>query len=736
MYSTLERQAIEALAANLHSDPFAILGPHALVNDGQWVVRTFQPGAHSVRLVSEGGEVAMANAVHPDLFEAVPAGPPGAYRLRIVESWGEERIIDDPYRFRVAALSELDIHLFSEGNHNRIYEKLGAHRAEYDGVAGVHFAVWAPNARNVSLLGDFNRWDGRIHQMRRLGDSGICDLFIPGLTVGTVYKFEIKNGFGHIYEKSDPYAFQMEVRPKSGSVVADLDGYEWHDADWLTRRAHTDPLRAPLAIYEVHLGSWMRVPEEENRFLSYGELAERLIPYVQQMGFTHIELLPIAEHPFDGSWGYQVLGYYAPTSRYGTPTEFMAFVDRCHRAGISVILDWVPAHFPKDGHGLALFDGTHLYEHADPRKGEHKEWGTLVFNYSRNEVRNFLTANALFWFERYHIDGIRVDAVASMLYLNYGRKDGEWVANDYGGQENLEAISFLRQLNELIFKYFPGALSIAEESTAWPLVSRPTYLGGLGFNLKWNMGWMHDTLRYFKTDPFFRRYQHNDITFSITYTFFENFVLALSHDEVVHMKGSMIGKMPGDSWQKFANLRALYTFMYGHPGKKTIFMGMEFAQGREWNVWQSLDWHLLDYPQHQQMQRFFSDLNHLYTGEAALYEEDTSPSGFFWIDCHDYTNSVFSFVRQGKDPDERLLFVCNFTPSYHTHYRVGVPQAGFWQEIFNSDASLYGGGNQGNQGGIASEDWAVQGQPYSLALRLPPLGCLIFKRRAEANERP
>ncbi|UFP93906.1 1,4-alpha-glucan branching protein GlgB [Gloeobacter morelensis] len=731
MNPTVELRAIEALVTNLHADPFAILGPHRVEDGGGWVVRTYQPGASRVVLLGESGEVAMENYRHPDLFECAVPTDPGAYRLRVEDAWGE-RLIEDAYRFRGSLLSDLDSHLFAEGNHHRIYEKLGAHPAVFEGVAGVYFSVWAPGARNVSVLGDFNRWDGRFHQMRRVEHStGIWELFIPELGEGTVYKFEIKNGFGHIYEKSDPYAFEQELRPKSGSVVADLDRYRWNDGEWLKRRALSNPLKQPLAIYEVHLGSWMRVPEEGNRFLSYTELADRLIPYIKDLGFTHIELLPILEHPFDGSWGYQVLSYYAPTSRFGTPQEFMAFVDRCHRSGIGVILDWVPAHFPKDGHGLALFDGTHLYEHADPRQGEHKEWGTLVFNYGRNEVRNFLIANALFWFERYHIDGIRVDAVAAMLYLDYSRKNGEWVANRYGGRENLEAIGFLRQLNELIFLYYPGALSIAEESTAWPLVTRPPYLGGLGFNLKWHMGWMHDTLAYFRTDPLFRRYRHNDITFSITYTFYENFVLALSHDEVVHMKGSIIGKMPGDGWQKFANLRALFTFMYGHPGKKTLFMGMEFAQGREWNAHQSLDWHLLDHSQHRQIQQFFRDLNRLYAGEPALYEEDCNPAGFFWIDCNDVLNSVFTFVRRGKDPNEQLLFVCNFTPAYHSHYRVGVPEAGFWQEIFNSDSGLYGGSNKGNLGGLWSENWGVHGQPHSLGLQLPPLGCLVLKRRQE-----
>ncbi len=727
---TLSHEEAAHLIANQTSDPFSILGPHKIESEdgAYWVVRTLQPEAGTVTLLANGSELPMAS-LQPALFEGrLPVGvEPGAYRLRLQTAAGEQ-VIDDPYRFSEPRLSSLDIHLFAEGNHHHIWEKLGAHLAVHEGIAGVHFALWAPNARNVSVLGDFNGWDGRTHQMRRLPDSGIWELFMPGLAAGTVYKFEIKNDLGHIYEKSDPYGFAREMRPQTGSIVADIDHYEWHDSEWLVRRAHTDPLKCPVAIYEVHLGSWMRLPEEDNRFLTYTELADRLIPYVQELGFTHIELLPLQEHPFDGSWGYQVTGYYAPTARYGSPTELMAFIDRCHQADIGVILDWVPAHFPRDTHGLALFDGTHLYEHADPRQGEHKDWGTLVFNYGRNEVRNFLTANALFWFERYHIDGIRVDAVAAMLYLNYSRKDGEWIPNRHGGPENLEAIAFLRSLNELIFQYYPGALSIAEESTSWPLVTRPTYLGGLGFNLKWNMGWMHDTLAYFSNPPEHRRYHHNEITFSITYTFYENFVLALSHDEVVHLKGSMLAKMPGDSWQKFANLRALYTYMYGHPGKKTLFMGMEFGQGREWNYAQSLDWHQLELEPHRQLQRFFCDLNRLYRQESAFYEEDCSPSGFQWVDCHDVQNSIFTFVRRNKAGDGVLLFVCNFTPTYYAHYRAGVPESGFWAEILNSDAALYGGSNQGNAGGLHSEEWALHGQPYSLPLRVPPLACLVLKR--------
>ncbi|MBC6434611.1 1,4-alpha-glucan branching enzyme, partial [Nostoc sp. HG1] len=621
------------------------------------------------------------------------------------------------------------------------------HVTEQDGVKGVYYAVWAPNARNVSLLGDFNNWDGRQHQMR-LRDGGIWELFIPGLGVGTHYKYEVKNQAGHIYEKSDPFGFQQEIRPKTASIVADVDDYQWQDSEWMETRRHTEPLVQPVSVYEVHLGSWLHGSASQPgldvngkpvapvivadlkpgaRFLTYRELADRLIPYVKEMGFTHIEMLPVAEHPFDGSWGYQVTGYYAATSRFGTPQDLMYFIDQCHQNGIGVIVDWVPAHFPKDGHGLANFDGTHLYEHADPRKGEHKEWGTLVFNYSRNEVRNFLVANALFWFDKYHIDGVRVDAVASMLYLDYCREPGEWVTNQYGGRENIEAADFLRQLNHAIFSYFPGVLSIAEESTDWPMVSWPTYLGGLGFNLKWNMGWMHDMLDYFHMDPWFRQFHQNNVTFSIWYAFNENFMLALSHDEVVHGKSPMIGKMPGDEWQKFANLRCLYTFMFTHPGKKTLFMSMEFGQWSEWNVWGDLDWQLLQNPAHQNLKYCISKLNYLYRTEPALYTQEFSQEGFEWVDCSDNRHSVVSFIRRAKDSEEFIVTVCNFTPQPHSHYRVGVPELGFYTELFNSDAREYGGSNMGNLGGKWAEEWAFHNRPYSIDLCLPPLGVLVLK---------
>ncbi|NEP59593.1 MAG: 1,4-alpha-glucan branching enzyme [Symploca sp. SIO2G7] len=751
MSPTITPEQIDLIVWNQHHDPFEVLGPHRFEQDGKtfWVVRAYLPNADAAWVVcpEERTEHSMEKVHHPHFFEVKIATPElSNYQLRIKEG-GHERFSYDPYAFRSPMLTPFDLHLFAEGNHHRIYEKLGAHPTQIDGVKGVYFAIWAPNARNVSVLGDFNYWDGRKHQMRK-GDSGIWDLFIPEVSVGEHYKYEIKNYEGHIYEKSDPYGFQQEVRPKTASIVTDLDTYTWNDLDWMERRRQSDPLGQPISIYEVHLGSWIHAasgepalddkgnPEAvvtvselkpEARFLTYRELAKKLIPYVKELGFTHIELLPIAEHPFDGSWGYQVTGYYASTSRYGTPEDLMYFIDQCHQNDLGVIIDWVPGHFPRDGHGLAFFDGTHLYEHADPRKGEHKEWGTLVFNYSRNEVRNFLVANALFWFDKYHIDGMRVDAVASMLYLDYFRQEGEWLPNEYGGKENIEAVEFLRQTNNVIFSYFPGILSIAEESTDWAMVSWPTYVGGLGFNLKWNMGWMHDMLDYFHIDPWFRQFHQNNITFSMWYHHSENYMLALSHDEVVHGKSNIIGKMPGDDWQKLANVRCLFAYMFTHPGKKTLFMSMEFGQWSEWNVWADLEWHLLQYEPHQKLKHFFSKLNQLYRSEPALYSQDFAQEGFDWIDCSDNTHSVVSFVRRAKDAQDFIVTVCNFTPQPHSHYRVGVPEIGFYTELFNSDAREYGGSNIGNLGGKWTDEWAFHNQPYSLDLCLPPLGVLILK---------
>jgi 1,4-alpha-glucan branching enzyme len=742
---------IDRIVWNQHHDPFEVLGPHRFEQNGKtsWVVRAYLPNADAAWVVrpEERTEYPMQAVHHPHFFEAkIETTELANYQLRVKEG-DHERVIYDPYGFRSPMLTELDLHLYAEGNHHRVYEKLGSHLAKIDGIAGVYFAVWAPNARNVSLLGDFNNWDGRQHQMRK-GVTGIWELFIPEIGNGAHYKYEIKNIDGHIYEKSDPFGFQQEVRPKTASIVTDLDAYQWQDSDWIEQRRHTEALTKPISVYEVHLGSWLHASSGEPakldngatepvvdvselrpgaRFLTYRELAKKLIPYVKELGFTHIELLPVAEHPFDGSWGYQVTGYYACTSRFGTPEDFMYFVDQCHANDIGVLVDWVPGHFPKDGHGLAFFDGTHLYEHADPRKGEHKEWGTLVFNYNRNEVRNFLVANALFWFDKYHIDGIRVDAVASMLYLDYCRPAGEWVTNQYGGRENIEAADFLRQTNHLIFSYYPGVLSIAEESTDWPMVSWPTYVGGLGFNLKWNMGWMHDMLDYFNMDPWFRQFHQNNITFSMWYNHSENYMLALSHDEIVHGKSNMLGKMPGDEWQKFANIRCLYAFMFSHPGKKTLFMSMEFGQWSEWNVWGDLEWQLLQFEPHQKLKQFVTDLNKLYRTESALYTQDFAEEGFQWIDCSDNRHSVVSFVRRAKDSDEFVVTICNFTPQPHSHYRVGVPESGFYTELFNSDAREYGGSNMGNLGGKWTDEWSLHNQPYSLDLCLPPLGVLILK---------
>ncbi|MBE9177901.1 1,4-alpha-glucan branching enzyme [Oculatella sp. LEGE 06141] len=751
MSMTVTPEQIDRIVWNQHQDPFEILGPHQLEQDGKpvWVVRAYLPNADAawVVLPEERKEYPMQAVHHPHFYEStLEVAELANYQIRVRE--GEhERVIYDPYAFRSPHMTDFDLHLFGEGNHHRLYEKLGAHLSELNGVKGVLFAVWAPNARNVSVIGDFNHWDGRKHQMRRIG-SGIWELFIPDLTVGEHYKYEVKNDAGHIYEKSDPYGFQQEVRPKTASIVTDVDDYTWGDRDWMEQRRHTDPLTQPISVYEVHMGSWLNASASEPattpdgeiippvivaelkpgaRFLTYRELAAKLIPYVKELGFTHIEMLPLAEHPFDGSWGYQVTGYYAATSRYGTPQDLMYFIDQCHQNGIGVIMDWVPGHFPKDGHGLAHFDGTALYEHADPRRGEHKEWGTLVFNYSRHEVRNFLVANVLFWFDKYHIDGIRVDAVASMLYLDYCRKEGEWLPNQYGGRENIEAADFLRQMNHVLFSHYPGALSIAEESTSWPMVSWPTYVGGLGFNLKWNMGWMHDMLDYFNMDPWFRQFHQNNVTFSIMYAFSENFMLALSHDEVVHGKSNMIGKMPGDEWQKFANLRCLYSYMFTHPGKKTLFMSMEFGQWSEWNVWGDLDWNLLQFESHQKLKRFVTEINRLYCTEPALYTQDFSHDGFEWIDCSDNRHSVVSFLRKAKESDEFVVTVCNFTPQPHSHYRVGVPKPGFYTELFNSDAREYGGSNMGNLGGKWAEEWSYHNRPYSIDLCLPPLSVLVLK---------
>ena len=626
-------------------------------------------------------------------------------------------------------LTEFDVHLWAEGSHYRAYEKLGAHQTERDGVAGTQFAVWAPDAERVSVLGDFNGWRWDEDPLYPVGSSGIWAGFLPGVGQGALYKYGVASRFlGYGAEKADPYAFASEVRPRTGSVVWDLSGYAWGDADWMASRGRRHGLDAPVAVYEVHLGSWRRAPDDGHRWLTYRELAPLLAEYVADLGYTHVELLPVSEHPFDASWGYQTVGYYAPTSRFGTPQDFMYLVDTLHQKGIGVILDWVPAHFPRDEHGLGYFDGTHLYEHSDPRQREHQDWGTFIFNYGRTEVSNFLISNALFWLDKYHIDGLRVDAVASMLYLDYSRKEGEWIPNRYGGRENLDAIGFLRRFNEVVYGQYPDVMTVAEESTAWPMVSRPTYVGGLGFGYKWDMGWMHDTLQYMSHDPVHRKWHHDRLTFRMLYAWHENYVLPLSHDEVVHGKGALLSKMPGDFWQKFANLRALYGYMYAQPGKKLLFMGGEFGQWDEWNHDASLDWHLLRWEPHQGLQRWVRDLNRLYTSEPALHELEANPAGFEWVDCCDGDGSTISLLRKARDPNDVLLFVCNFTPVPRTDYCVGVPHGGRWREVLNSDSTYYFGSGMGNGGGTEAENVGAHGRPHRLRITVPPLGMVAFKK--------
>ena len=725
--------AIAAVASGTSGDPFAVLGRHEVIVNRRpaVVLRTMQPSATAVELITPGAVTPMPRRHPAGLFEArVPlTGTVSdfAYRFRVHEGSAVREVID-PYQYG-QILSDYDLHLFAEGTHHRAWEKLGSHVITIGDITGVHFAAWAPNAQRVSVIGDFNGWDGRVHPMRKLVPSGVWELFIPELTPGAPYKYEVRTHGGHLLEKADPYARFFEVPPRSASVIWEDGSYEWGDADWLRDRPAAGSWHdRPMSTYEVHLGSWRRVPTEGHRYLTYGEMAETLVPYVREMGYTHIELLPVMEHPFSGSWGYQVLGFFAPTSRFGTPDDFRHFVDACHQHGLGVILDWVPGHFPKDRHGLAEFDGTALYEHADPRKGEHRDWGTLIFNYGRNEVRSFLLSSALYWLEEFHVDGLRVDAVASMLYLDYSRPHGEWIPNQYGGRENLEAVSFLQQLNTVTHGRVPGSITVAEESTAWPAVSRPTYVGGLGFTFKWNMGWMHDMLEYIEQNPVHRRWHHEKITFSMLYSFTENFVLPFSHDEVVHGKRSMLDKMPGDLWQKFATLRALYGYMFGHPGKKLMFMGCEFGQWREWNSEESLDWHLTDDPRHAGLRRWVQDLNRTYQHERSLHEVDFDHSGFSWIDCHDNENSVVSLIRRARDPEDFTVMVVNFTPVPRPGYRFGVPEAGWYREVLNSDAAIYGGSNVGNSGGINTDPIPDHGFQQSICLTVPPLGFVLLKK--------
>lgn len=726
---TIAPSHVEALRAAHHADPFSVLGMHEA--EGSLVVRAFRPDARAVVVqnVRAPEQRFAAARLHPDgFFEAVlPADIQERfpYAFEFTAHDGSRWTERDPYSFG-QILGSLDMQLFAEGNHLDIYRKLGAQLTMIDGVAGTTFAVWAPNAERVSVVGDFNNWDGRIHPMRKLLPSGLWEIFLPGVGEGAHYKFEMKTRRGDLVTKSDPYAFFSQHGRQTASLVWDMKRYRWSDSDWMEKRRDTNWYRRPMSIYEVHLGSWRRIPDQGNRWLSYLEFADQLLDYVCDMGYTHIELMPVAEHPFDGSWGYQVTGYYAPTSRYGNPDEFRQFIDRCHQRGIGVILDWVPGHFPKDLHGLAEFDGTDLYEHSDPRQGEHQDWGTLIFNYGRNEVRNFLIGNALFWLDEYHIDGLRVDAVASMIYLDYSRKEGEWVPNAYGGRENLEAIYFLKRVNELCYQRFPGIVTIAEESTAWPGVSRPTYLGGLGFGFKWNLGWMHDFLDYMSKEPVHRKYHQSNITFSLVYAFHEHFVLVLSHDEVVHGKGSLQHKMPGDRWQKFANLRLLCAWMYAYPGKKLLFMGGEFGQSAEWNHDVSLDWHLLQYPEHAGLQRLVKDLNVLYQKQPALYAQEDSPYTFEWIDFRDSDNSVIAFMRHAGDGCS-MVFVINATPVIREAYRVGVNREGFYEEVLNTDSEIYGGSNVGNQGGVWADALPWQDKPHSLLVRLPPLSLVGFR---------
>lgn len=733
MQPTLSQKEIGALLGADLADSFGVLGMHRVQLEGKdaLVVRTFLPDAREVAVIErDGGEerFAATRLCEEGVFEAVIPGKGELfpYELEIIDEEGRSCRQRDPYSFW-PLIGGYDQYLFNEGSHFHIFEKLGAHLRQIDGTRGVHFAVWAPSARRVSVVGPFNRWDGRRHQMRSLGTSGLWEIFLPGLGEGELYKFEVKTAAGQILLKSDPYAFAAEVPPRTASVVCDIDHLVWGDESWLEERAQRNWLEEPVTIYEVNLASW-RTDPETGRPLGYRELAHQLTAYILEMGFTHVELMPIAEHPFDGSWGYQVTGYFAPTSRFGSPEDFAYFVDYCHRHGIGVIVDWVPGHFPKDAHGLAQFDGTALYEHLDPRQGLHPDWDTLIFNYGRSEVCTFLLANALFWVERFHIDGLRVDAVASMLYLDYSRPHDEWVPNYYGGRENLEAIDFIKQLNTEIYARCPGVMVIAEESTSWPGVSRPTYSGGLGFGFKWNMGWMNDVLRYMSKDPVHRKFHHSDLTFGMLYAFQENFILPLSHDEVVHGKRSLLDRMPGDAWQKMANLRLLFGFMYGHPGKKLLFMGGELGQWNEWNHRQSLDWNLLDFEPHRGVQLLLRDLNQLYRGNPALYQTDFSPEGFEWIECQDVENSIFSFARRSAGGEELLVFVLNFTPIPRRSYRMGVPEKGYYRELINSDAALYGGSNIGNDGGAEAQAIPWHQYQHSVEIQLPPLGMLILHR--------
>jgi len=724
-------EEIEAIVGGYHGDAFRILGPHrtrAKGADGErsrWEVRAFLPEAESAEVVAGAQTSPMEKQHEQGFFCASLNGEPERYLIRARLWSGREIEIDDPYRYG-PQISDTDIYLHGEGTLHEAYRTLGAHLTESDGARGVRFAVWAPNALDVTVVGEFNDWDVRRHPMRRRS-GGVWELFVPGLGIGMPYKYHVKSRFvGYEQLKADPYAFCCETPPKSASVVWDFGRYQWGDAGWMEARPHVDWLRSPVSIYEVHLESWMRGPMGQP--LTYREMAVKLVEYARRMGYTHLEMLPVMEHPYSGSWGYQVIGYFAPTSRFGTPDDFKYLVDCAHQAGLGVIVDWVPAHFPKDAHGLAFFDGTALYEHADPRKGEHREWGTMVFNYGRNEVRVFLISNALFWLQVYHIDALRVDAVASMLYLDYARKAGEWLPNQFGGNENLEAIDFLRRFNELAHKV-PGAFTVAEESTAFPGVSKPVYLNGLGFTMKWNMGWMHDMLDYFSKNAVYRKYEHNHITFSLLYAFSENFVLPISHDEVVYGKQSLVNKMPGDEWQQFANVRAFLAYMWTHPGKKLLFMGQDFGQREEWNSNAGVRWELLEFDIHRQLQTLMRELNRFYRENPALYQVDFHYTGFEWVDFRDVEHSVIAFLRRAEDPNDFLLICCNFTPVPHVGYEFGVPEEGFYEEVLNTDSAVFGGSNMGNGGMVSSRPVPKHGRPNSIAVTLPPLAVVVFRKR-------
>lgn len=734
MRTQLSLQGISGLIAGQLENPAQLLGPHCVDINGRQAmsVRAYLPESEQVWLIDNQNDAMQPmRRVHPaGFYEALyPLNNKKSsadYRLRVASKSGEIIDMHDPYAVE-PFLTDFDRFLFGEGRHWHLYNKMGAQRRVIDGIAGTNFAVWAPNAQSIQVIGDFNSWDGRQHLMRKHIPAGIWELFVPHIGAGQKYKYRVRTADGRVIDKSDPFGFYAELPPRTASVVSELDSFTWNDGEWMNRRASRDPLRDPISVYEVHLGSWRRDPEGIHGWMNYRKIAHQLVDYCKEMGFTHIELMPISEHPFTGSWGYQTVGYFSITSRYGTPEDFMYLVDHCHRNGIGVLIDWVPAHFPKDEHGLRQFDGTALYEHDDPRQGEHPDWGTMIFNYGRNEVRNFLISNALFWLDKYHIDGLRVDAVASMLYLDYSRKAGQWVPNVYGGRENLDAIHLLREFNEQAHAQYPGVLTVAEESTAWPGVSRPTSSGGLGFSLKWNMGWMNDTLRYMRHESIHRAYHHNELTFSLIYAFTENFSLPLSHDEVVHGKGSLISQMSGDLWQKFANLRLLYSYMWTHPGKKLLFMGSELAQWHEWNYDGEIQWDLLQWDTHRGVKQLLADLNHLVQREPALHQVDFRDAGFEWLDCLNHQDSIISYIRKAEDPNDFVVVACNFTPVVRQGYRLGVPRAGFYSEVFNSDSGFYAGSNVGNHPGCQAEWIGHHGRPASLLMNLPPLATVVLK---------